>query len=87
MGPRIKSASVWVKNFDGERLAEVNQNSLVGAKLSGTFLPDANLEGVDLSRATLDDSYISRASFRGANLRGSILSIARIISSDFSGAT
>lgn len=87
----------WVKTEGGEgRIANLTEESLYGADLSGVDLrfakmcgvnlENANLEGTNLMSADLRDSDLSGINLKGADLSGAKLSGADLSFSDLSGA-
>jgi uncharacterized protein YjbI with pentapeptide repeats len=77
---------IQIKNYSGNVLKEIDDNSLSGADLSGADLSGAYLSRADLSRAYLSGADLSRADLSGADLSGAYLSGADLSGAYLSGA-
>ena len=66
--------------------ADLSRANLSGADLSGADLSGANLSGADLSGADLSMAYLSGANLSGADLSRAYLSRAYLSGADLSGA-
>lgn len=75
-----------VKNQKGDVLATIEAESLAGADLYKKELPEANLEGQDLTRTRFYGANLKSANFKKATLKKADLQIADLTGANLAGA-
>jgi len=78
---------IEIKTYDGEILATVDANTLVGAELEGVDLRNAQLREADLQGANLEGADLSSALLIGAKLNNAKMMNARLGRADMRGAS